>query len=282
MKTLLNCLAVLTLVSVSSAFAGDCRPGLPTWQPPTCEIRPVCQPVYRPIIVDPCPPQPAVRWPGHCRISVCPPEPSCRISVCPQPTCHRCGHQICQCHSRPACRITVCEPVHQPVSCRLVCHPVTSCRIRPADPVVTNPELPWPHPGEPAMPHPGYAATPEPPVAPAEPEFPGAPVLPGLPDGGEQAPGQLPQVMPGQQVSIEGTRFGSQPGRVAIHVGGMQLVAQVVSWSNGKVEAIIPDLPLSAAADAQVAVLNAQGQLADQLNVMMVPDVTVPQQLARR
>lgn len=87
---------------------------------------------------------------------------------------------------------------------------------------------------------------------------------------------------PGQQVSIEGSRLGVQPGVVSVNVGGLQLQAQVLNWTATKVDAVIPQLPLSAAATAQVAVVDAQGQLADQLDVLLVPAVTVPQEVARR
>lgn len=62
----------------------------------------------------------------------------------------------------------------------------------------------------------------------------------------------------------------------------MQLQAQVVNWSDNAVQAILPQLPLSASAAANVAVVNAQGQVANQLDVMMVPSTVSPQQVAQR
>ena len=128
---------------------------------------------------------------------------------------------------------------------------------------------------------PGYAASPllnDPPIAAP------APPGPGLGEPAAPAPPaeQLPQVTPGQQVSIEGSQLGLQPGVVSVSVAGLQLQAQIISWTETKVDAVIPQLPLSAAATAQVAVVNAQGQVADQLDVLLVPAVTVPQELARR
>lgn len=272
MKTLTRNLTLLTLVLTSAVQAGDCRPGHFDYLP-SYDIRPIC----RPVIIDHGPPalRPCVR-PHHvieprCRISVCEVRPACRITVCPQPVCHRCGGPVCTCHTRPACRISVCEPT----PCRIVCHPVSHCQIRPvqpADPV--HPILP-----EPVMP--GYAAGPmpsDPPIAPP------APTGPGLGEPAAPAPPseQLPQVTPGQQVSIEGSRLGVQPGVVSVSVAGLQLQAQVISWTDTKVDAVIPQLPLSAAATAEVAVVNAQGQVADQLDVLLVPAVTAARELARR
>ncbi|MCR9202241.1 MAG: hypothetical protein NXI04_26665 [Planctomycetaceae bacterium] len=259
MKTLTRNLTLLALILTSAVQAGDCRLGHFDYLP-SCEIRPICHPpVIRPCV------RPAHVIQPRCRIRVCEIQPACRITVCPQPVCHRCGGEICTCHTRPSCRISVCEPT----PCRIVCHPVSHCRIRPVHPV--DPILP-----EPILP--GYADAPvpgDPPIAPPAPGL-GQPAAPAPPSE------QLPQVTPGQQVSIEGSRLGVQPGVVSLSVAGLQLQARVISWTETKVDAVIPQLPLSAAATAQVAVVNAQGQVADQLDVLLVPAVTVPQELAQR
>lgn len=255
MKNFINTFAlILTLASASQA--GDCRiVGHPEFPPPTCEIRPV----YRPIIIDPCP-QPIPQydqWTKPCRIRVCEPTRiACQITPHVEERCHRCGCQVCQCHIRPVCTIRICKPVRE---CRLTCHPVTTCRIRPCD-----------HP----IPMPAHVVAPEPPPAPVGPVYPEEPAAP--------ATGQLPEVAPGQQVTIDGANFGFQPGVVTVQVGGMQLQAQVVNWSDNAVQAILPQLPLSASAAANVAVVNAQGQVANQLDVMMVPSTVSPQQVAQR
>lgn len=221
----------ITAVSTADSFAGSCRIA-----PSYDHHRPVCQPE------------------PHCRIAVlppvCPPVRNCYIRpqrpVCPPPI-ERCRITVClpepprcviappkQCHKCPG---HVCH-CHKPVpTCRIKpCEPVHQvCRIRPCQPV----EIGYPAPPQPTLP-------PQPPV-------------------------ELPELQTGQEVTIDGQQFGSQPGRVAVQIGGLTLEAQVTGWSENQVRAVIPTLPLTTSAQATVAVVNVAGQVADQLDILLVP-----------
>lgn len=207
---------------------------------------------------------------GSCRIAphydhhrpVCEPEPHCRIAVLP-PVCP----PVRNCYIKPhrpvcpppvePCRITVCLPepprcvIPPPQQCHKcpgqVCHcHKPTCRIRPCEPVHHVCRI---RPCEPV----GIDYTEPQPTRPPEP------------------PVDLPEVQSGQEVTIDGQQFGFQSGRVAVQVGGLTLEAQVTGWSNTQVQAVIPALPLTGSAAATVAVVNVEGQVADQLDVLLVP-----------
>lgn len=263
MKTLILILAVTAsaLTGVQSS-AGECRIApsphfQPHWEPaPPCRIapRPVCPPVEHcyvaPPIPEVCPPV------QRCRIRFCEPiVPRCTIRLCEPRMCSKCPGQVCHCHERPVqrCRIQPCKPVH---TCRIVvCKPVHTCRIQPCEPTYLEPTYPEPAYVDPSF---GPGTQPQPHVTP---------------------PVDLPEVQAGQEVTIDGGQFGFEPGTVAVRVGGLVLQAQVTGWTANEVRAILPTLPLADSAQAQVAVLDASGQIANQLDVVMVPQT---QQLARR
>lgn len=242
-------LAAITITAVSStqSFAGSCRIITSPHCGPVCPPPPQCE-VY---------PRPPVCIPVHdCHIApvapVCPPVHRCRIKVCVPPPVrcvirpcepklfHHCSGHVCQCHKARP----VCRiRTCEPIrTCQIVCQPVHTCRIKPCETT-----------------HPGYGPPPEPQI---------------------EVPVDLPQVESGQEVTIDGQQFGFQPGSVAVRVGGLVLQAEVTGWSNTEVRAIIPNLPLGDSAEALVAILDASGQIADQLDVIMVPQ-SQPQ-LARR
>ncbi|MEZ6041694.1 MAG: IPT/TIG domain-containing protein [Planctomycetaceae bacterium] len=88
-----------------------------------------------------------------------------------------------------------------------------------------------------------------------------------------EPPAPSVEIPAGQEVTIDGSAFGFQPGRVIVAVGGMQLDAQVTNWTNEQVRAVIPQLPIAAAANATVVVLRADGNVANQLTAQLVPSV---------
>lgn len=87
---------------------------------------------------------------------------------------------------------------------------------------------------------------------------------------------QLPEVAAGQKVTIDGRFFGPQPGQVAVRIGGLALNAQVVGWTSTQVTAVLPQLPLAEPVTASVVVLTASGNVADQLDVTLVPATNIP------
>ncbi len=244
-------LATVAMASFGSAdsFAGGCRitPGhvdtYPVLPPP-----PVC--VYPPPRHECVTPPPVCVFP--------PPRQECRIKPC-----HVTPPPVCVVPPPPKCQIRVCTPpppvcVHPPVEppchkcgcevCR--CHPEPPvCRIKPCEPVYTVCRIkPCAHTD------PGY-------VDPVP------------------SPVDLPEVQPGQQVTIDGAQFGHQPGTVTVQIGQLALAAQVISWSNTEVRAVLPALPLSSGTQALVVITGAEGQVADQMNVVMLP---AAQQVASR
>jgi len=256
-------LATVAIASFGSAdsFAGGCRisPGHPGTYPvlpppPSHHIDPWCPPTPPPVRILPPPRHECVTPPPVCVLP--PPRRECRIKPCrgilppPPPVCvippprHECK-----------CRITVCppppvEPSCQKCGCRVCkCHHETPvCRIKPCEPHYTVCRIkPCEHPD------PGYINPP-----PVE---------------------QLPEFQPGQQVTIDGTQFGHQPGRVIVHIGELPLESQVTTWTNAEVRSVLPALPISSTTRATVSIYTADGQLADQLDVAIVPAV---RQLAQR
>lgn len=88
------------------------------------------------------------------------------------------------------------------------------------------------------------------------------------------APVELPKVESGQTVTIDGRLFGSRPGRVAVKIGALVMGARVVDWNSTQVTAVLPQLPLAAPAQATVVVLTISGNVADELDVRMLPAST--------
>ena len=231
MKNLIIVAAVAaTTLNAASSFAGSCRIA-PCYDP----HRPVCEPEPRchiAVLPPVCPPVQTCYVRPH--VPICPPVQRCRITAClPEPP--RCvvpPPQQCR-----KCPGQVCHCHKEVPVCRIKpCEPVQHvCRIRPCEHV------------EPEYTNPGYTV-PEPPAPPVD----------------------LPELQSGQEVTIDGQQFGFQQGRVAVQIGGLSLEAQVTGWSETQVRAVLPVLPLSSATAAQVVVLGADGQLADQLDVMLV------------
>ena len=218
-----------------------------------CQIRPIHPPVdchVRPIVP-----------PVHCEVTL-PPPPVCQIRPIqpvyppPQPVC-----VIRPCEPvQPVCRIRPCEPV-QPHVCEL---PKTTCTIRPCEP---QPACQCQHQCTCQKTCTISCAKPEPvhPVYPVEPTYPA-----------ETPPVPAVEIPSGQEVTIDGTAFGFQPGRVVVEVGGMQLEAQVTNWTNEQVRAVMPQLPLASATAVTVVVLGADGNVANQLTAQLVPGQSTP------
>ncbi len=89
-------------------------------------------------------------------------------------------------------------------------------------------------------------------------------------------PEEVPQIEAGQRVTIDGSDFGSQTGRVVVVIGSLQLEARVEDWTSHQVTAILPELPLAGSARAVVQVLTSYGHPADRLTVELVPGRSVP------
>ncbi len=62
-------------------------------------------------------------------------------------------------------------------------------------------------------------------------------------------------VAPGSELRIEGSGFGELPGRVVLEVGGVKLLAEIVSWSDGLVCVRLPNLVLDGPTTALLTVV---------------------------
>jgi len=87
--------------------------------------------------------------------------------------------------------------------------------------------------------------------------------------GTETRAENLPTVITGQEVAIDGEGFGNQLGSVRVKVGGMILLAETTSWSDTSVDAVIPNLPLVEPTDALIAVINSEKQVVQQLAIRL-------------
>lgn len=228
---------VLTAFSAVQSSAGDCHIR-PVYPPIDCHFRPAHPPV-------------------HCEVTL--PPPPCQIRpirpICPppQPVC-----VIRPCEPvRPVCYIRPCEPVHPPVY-EL---PPPTCTIRPCEPTPTC------HCKHQCQCHKICTIScvnPEP-VYPVEPAYPAGP-----------PPAPAVEIPTGQEVTIDGTAFGFQPGRVVVQISGLQLEAQITNWTDQQVRAVMPQLPLASATEVTVVVIGADGNVANQLTAQLVPAQPAP------
>ena len=207
-----------------------------TLPPPPCHVTLPVPPVHRCKITVPPPPT--------CQIT--PPPPTCTIRPCehhilpPPPTCtiRPCYIEPPICVIRPVTPPPTCviRPCEPVPTCKIVCKPVCHCKhVCTCKKPITTPELPHP------VPHPQPT---------------------------------LPEVEAGREVTIDGRSFGYQTGSVIVQFGTLQLPAQVTGWTGNQVRAVIPNLPMTTSTPARVAVFNSNGQVAEQLDVMMMPQNT--------
>ncbi|MCR9199542.1 MAG: IPT/TIG domain-containing protein [Planctomycetaceae bacterium] len=84
------------------------------------------------------------------------------------------------------------------------------------------------------------------------------------------------KVSVGQQVTIDGRFFGSQPGAVLVQIGATALPAEVVRWSSTQAVVVLPTMPLQAPVRATIVVKTAFGRVADQSEVELQPALAAP------
>ena len=95
--------------------------------------------------------------------------------------------------------------------------------------------------------------------------------MPGTGHGEIAPPSEVPTLVPGQAVTLEGSDLGFQTGRIQLTIGGLTLDATVQRWGNNEVIAVLPQLSLSSSARATVQIVRADGSVADQLDVVLSP-----------
>lgn len=81
----------------------------------------------------------------------------------------------------------------------------------------------------------------------------------------------LPEVMAGQLISLDGPGFGDEPGAVYLIIGELVLYAELVEWNDLEVAAVAPTLPMINAVPAVVAVMTADQEVVQRIDVQLVP-----------
>lgn len=224
---------------------------------------------------------------GHCKINI--PKPICGVT--PPPAHHR-PPTYCppsRPHHPPIQEIcppvqVYLPPVQQPYPPVADCHvkplpyPVSRCKIKPC----------YLEPHHPVAPPIEVCETCHSQVCHCKHKVPVCRIRPcvhpdPVPVVIPAPPIDLPEFQSGQEVTIDGNQFGFEQGRIIVQMGGLNLEAQVTSWSSLEVRAVLPTLPLADSVPAVVSVVDANGQLADRVDVLIVPQSQpTAQQLARR
>ncbi len=153
----------------------------------------------------------------------------------------------------------------------------------PYPPVYSLQPVPQPQP----CPQPPVVILPQPPIVSPGPGFPGDASLPPVaetpgsvittrkPAQSEPQPETeaepLPQVELGSVISIDGQGFGDQPGAVLIKIDQLVLRAELVEWTDERVEAQMPDMPMANPVGASIFVIAATDEIAERVDVALLP-----------
>ena len=86
---------------------------------------------------------------------------------------------------------------------------------------------------------------------------------------------EVPQMQTGETLQLSGN-FGSRAGSVYVKIDSLILEADLIDWKPSLVVAQLPTLPLADAAPAVIAVVAADGKVAQQLDITLVPGIAVP------
>ncbi len=93
-------------------------------------------------------------------------------------------------------------------------------------------------------------------------------VLPVDPAAFELEPTTAPA---GGEVVVAGEGFGPEPGQVLLHLGGIEMEAEILGWYDLGVRVALPDLPLAGATEAELIVIRGDGAAANPLTVTIDP-----------
>jgi len=95
---------------------------------------------------------------------------------------------------------------------------------------------------------------------------------------------QPKEAQTGGEVLLAGEGLGPEPGRVLVHLGGIELEAEIVGWYDLGVCFKAPALPLAAPVEAELIVIRRDGIAANPLHVTIKPkaiaEQAVPEQVA--
>jgi hypothetical protein len=77
---------------------------------------------------------------------------------------------------------------------------------------------------------------------------------------------------PGADVLLAGEGLGPEPGQVLIHLGGIEMQAEILGWYDLGVQLKLPNLPLAGPTPAELVVVRGDGAAANPLTVTISPD----------
>ncbi len=89
------------------------------------------------------------------------------------------------------------------------------------------------------------------------------------------AANELPRVAVGQEVTLDAANIGAQQGQVQIELSGLTLNATVKTWSTTQTTAVLPTIGIQNPVKALVKILTANGQVVEQVEVMLTPGTDV-------
>ena len=75
----------------------------------------------------------------------------------------------------------------------------------------------------------------------------------------------------GGEVLVAGEGFGPEPGQVLVHLGGIEMEAEILGWYDLGVKLALPYLPLAAPTQADLIVIRADGAAANPLQLTVRP-----------
>ncbi len=101
-------------------------------------------------------------------------------------------------------------------------------------------------------------------------------VLPVDPNAFEVKP---KTVQVGGEVLLAGEGFGPEPGRVLLHLGGIEMEAQIEGWYDLGVRLKAPRLPLAEPVEAELIVIRRDGVAANPLKITVKPE-PMPEEIA--
>ena len=77
----------------------------------------------------------------------------------------------------------------------------------------------------------------------------------------------------GEEIVLAGEGLGPEPGRVLVNLGQIEMEAEVLGWYDLGVRAVLPDLPLAAATQADLIVVRGDGAATNPLPITLTPAV---------
>jgi hypothetical protein len=82
------------------------------------------------------------------------------------------------------------------------------------------------------------------------------------------------------EVLVAGEGFGPEPGKVMLHMGGIDMEAEILGWYDLGVRIKLPDLPLADETAAELVVLRGDGAAANPLSITVRPKAKGPELVA--